>query len=100
MFEFMVKNNYAESCIQKGFIPGLSGTFEHIASMSHIINQAKLKQRSVTITLIDLRNAFGEVDHNLIKHVMKYHHIPDDVCEHVVRLYSRFYTAVTTPLIL
>ena len=50
----------------------------------------------VTITLIDLRNAFGEVDHNLIKHVMKYHHIPDDVCEHVVRLYSRFYTAVTT----
>ena len=60
MFEFMVKNNYAESCIQKGFIPGLSGTFEHIASMSHIINQAKLKQRSVTITLIDLRNAFGE----------------------------------------
>ena len=96
MFEFMVKNNYAEPCIQKGFIPGLSGTFEHIASMSHIINQAKLKQRSVTITLIDLRNAFGEVDHNLIKHVMKYHHIPDDVCEHVVRLYSRFYTAVTT----
>ena len=96
MFEFMVKNNYAESCIQKGFIPGISGTFEHIASMSHIINQAKLKQRSVTITLIDLRNAFGEVDHNLIKHVMKYHHIPDDVCEHVVRLYSRFYTAVTT----
>ena len=80
----MVKNNYAESCIQKGFIPGLSGTFEHIASMSHIINQAKLKQWSVTITLIDLRNAFGEVDHNLIKHVMKCHHIPDDVCEHVV----------------
>ena len=27
---------------------------------------------------------------------MKYHHILDDVCEHVVQLYSRFYTAVTT----
>ena len=30
-----------ESHHQKGFVPGMSGTFEHIAEMSHIINHSK-----------------------------------------------------------
>ena len=47
--------------------------------MSHIINDARRRQRSVPITLIDLHNAFGEVHHNLIEFLLKYHHIPDDV---------------------
>ena len=56
-----------ETSTQKGFTPGLSGTFEHIANMSHVINDARHRQRSVTITLIDLQNAFGEVQHHLIE---------------------------------
>ena len=65
--------------MQKGFTPRLRGTFENIASMAHIINDARRRQRSVPITLIDLQNAFGEVHHNLIEFLLKYHHIPDDV---------------------
>ena len=29
------------------------------------INKARIKQRSVVITLLDLKNVFGEVHHNL-----------------------------------
>ena len=65
VFEFLHKNKYIETSIQKGFTPGLRGTFEHIANMSHIINVKRRRQRSVPITLIDLKNAFGEVHHNL-----------------------------------
>ena len=35
-FTFLVNNGYSECHIQKGFIPGLSGTFEHIASMEFL----------------------------------------------------------------
>ena len=56
---------------------GMSGTFEHIAEMSHIINHSRKQQRSVTITLIDPKNAFGEVHHSLIQSVLRYHHISD-----------------------
>ena len=65
MFEFLHNNKYIETWKQKG-------TFEHIANMSRIINDARRRQCSVTITLIDLQNAFGEVYHNLIESVLKY----------------------------
>ena len=64
MFEFLHNNKYIETWKQKG-------TFEHIANMSRIINDARRRQCSVTITLIDLQNAFGEVYHNLIESVLK-----------------------------
>ena len=52
--------------IQKGFTPNLSGTLEHTAQIADIINKARIRQRSVVITLLDLKNAFGEVHHNLM----------------------------------
>ena len=45
---------------------GMSGVFEHIAEMSHIINYSRKQQRSVNTTLIDLKNAYGKVHHSLI----------------------------------
>ena len=60
MFAFLSVNGYIEHRIQKGFMPKLSGMYEHTAQMSHIINKARIKQRSVVITLLDLKNAFGE----------------------------------------
>ena len=64
--------------------------------MSHIINDASHKQHNVTITLIDLQNAFGEVHHNLIDTVLKYHHIPDDVIKIIRSLYSDFHITILT----
>ena len=51
----------------------MSGTYEHIANLSYLINHARKKQKNLTITLIDLRNAFGEVHHNLIDTILEYH---------------------------
>ena len=104
MFAFLSVNGYIEHRIQKGFMPKLSGTYEHTAQMSHIINKARIKQRSVVITLLDLKNAFGEVHHNLIPAVLKYHHIPHHIQQLINGLYSDFYTSIvsqhfTTPFI-
>ena len=57
IFEFLKENNYIEHNLQKGFIRKLSGTSEHTAQMGHIINKARLKQRSLIVTLLDLKNA-------------------------------------------
>ena len=43
VFEFLQKNKYIETSIQKGFTPGLRGVFEIIANMSHIINDARCR---------------------------------------------------------
>ena len=44
-------------------MPSMSGIFEHITEMSHNISHSRKQQRSVTNTLIDLKNTFGEVHH-------------------------------------
>ena len=42
MFAFLSANGYIEHRIQKGFMPKLSGTYEHTAQMAHI-NKARIK---------------------------------------------------------
>ena len=57
---FLKDNEMIVHSIQKGFTPGISGTYEHTAHMAHLINNARRKQRFLVITLIDLKNAFGD----------------------------------------
>ena len=83
--------------IKKGFTPGMSGTFQHTTHLAYLIRRAKKQQRSLTIILLDLRNAFGEVHHKLIKTVLKYDQIPEHFQNCLGSMYSDFRTtAVVT----
>ena len=59
-------------------------------------NRARIKQRLLVITLLDLKNAFGEVHHNLIKTVLDYHHIPDQIKAIIENLFTDFQTLIIT----
>ena len=96
MYRFLNKNNYIENSIQKEFVPGMTGTFEHTAHLAQMIKQAKLKQRSIVVTLLDLKNAFGEVHHNIIPVALEHHHVPEEIVNIVKSLYVQFHTTVTT----
>ena len=88
LYQFLLENNYIESKIQKGFTPKISGTLEHTSQMASVINKARIRQRSLIITLLDLKNSFGEVHHNLIFEVLKFHHIPCQVRNLIRNLYK------------
>ena len=64
IFSFLGKNAFIETETQKGFTPKISGVLEHTSMMASIIDKACIKQRSVIMTLIDLKNASGDVHHN------------------------------------
>ena len=57
----------------------MTGTYKHIAQLAHIIQQAKKKQHSLAVTLLDLKNAFVEVYNNLIPVLLDFHHVPPEV---------------------
>ena len=42
-----------------------------------MINYARHYQRNLVLSLLDLKNAFGKLGHNLITSVLQYHHVPD-----------------------
>ena len=92
----MQENNYIKCQIQKGFIQRLSSTLEHTYNLSYLIDQARIKQQPLTVTLLDLKNAFGEVDHMLIKTTLGYHHIPDFASDIILNICNYFYPTILT----
>ena len=75
IYSSLIREPIIESNIQKGFCRAIPGTIEHTELLTHIIKHAKYKQRQIIIILLDLKNAFGEVDHKLLLKVLEYHHI-------------------------
>ena len=96
LFVYLMKCNYIEANVQKRFTPGMTGTYEHTAPLAHIIRQSEKKQRSLAVTLLDLKNVFGEVHHNLIPVVLDYHRVPSELIECIMSLYKNFATTFVT----
>ena len=46
------QSNYIERNIQKGFLPKISGTYDHTRRLSQIIRHAKLKQRTLVVNIV------------------------------------------------
>ena len=96
LYRFLVKNNYIESEIQKGFWDNIPRTTEHTEMLTYMINHSRKRQRDLVITLIDLRNAFGEVHHSLLRIVLDFHHILHELRELILEMYRDFYVTIGT----
>ena len=49
------------------------------------------------MVLLDLKNAFGEVHHSLIRFSLEHHHIPAETINLIMSQYSSFYLNVSAP---
>ena len=59
--DFMVKNNYIDTKIQKGFMSEIAGCIEHSETMYQALRDAHDKKRSIAVCWVDLANAYGSV---------------------------------------
>ena len=63
-------------------------------TLTYMINHARRYQRNLVITLLDLKNAFGELDHNLITSVLHYHHVPGNIRSLIGSFYTNYAISV------
>ena len=96
LYNFVAENKYIKSNVQKGFWDDKSGCYEHTEVLTYVINHVRKKQRNFVVTLIDLKNAFGEVDHKLLAEVLKYHKVPDHIITLITSLYTDYFISVVT----
>ena len=54
------------------------------------------KTETLVVTLLDLKNAFGEVSHSLIPTVLQFHHIPREIQNIISEFYSGLSTLIAT----
>ena len=88
IYAYLEENKFVDKRIQKGFWPTLDGVFEHTQMLTQLLNEARRHQRSIIVTLLDLRNAFGEVNHKLINLTLQCHHVPKEIIDLIDDIYT------------
>jgi len=54
-----------------------------------------MNKRDMYVILLDLKNAFGEAHHSLIRFALEHHHIPAENIELIMSRYSGYFLNVT-----
>jgi len=72
----------------------VGGVMEHTELLSHLLKDAKRSQRSITVAMLDLNNAFEEVHHDLIISALRYNHLPQEFTELIKNIYDNNYITV------
>ena len=86
MAAYMTNNDYVDTSIQKGGIPGFSGCAEHTSVISQL-REAKEQKGDLTCVWLVLANAYRSVPHELIKTAISHYHIP----AHVVNITNSYF---------
>ncbi|CAC5357420.1 unnamed protein product [Mytilus coruscus] len=86
----MLENNYIDTSVQKGGVPGVSGCLEHTSVLTKIIQEAKENKGDLTVLWLDLANAYGSIPHKLVDLTLKKYHIPGKVREMLQHYFNNF----------
>ena len=97
IIDFLTTNKLLDSDTQKAFIPKVNGCVEHGYVLQEAIAHSRRKKNTLHCTFFDLADAFGSVNHELIKYTLKRNHLPECVSTYITNLYSRLSGVITGP---
>ena len=72
-------HQYLDRSVQKGFMMATPGCLEHQSKLASIIQDARMKLKSLTVCWLNLANAYSSVHHSLIDFSLKHCHAPTDL---------------------
>lgn len=90
-----MKNNFIDSSIQKGGIPGVPGCLEHTGVVTQLIREAH-EGKDLSVLWLDLANAYGSIPHKLVELALQHHHVLSKVTDLILDYYNNFRLRVTT----
>ena len=76
MTAYKTANEYINTSVQKGGVPGFSGCVEHIIAITQLVREAKINN-SLTVVWLNLANAYGSVPSQLIFKALNHYFITD-----------------------
>ncbi|CAG9571769.1 unnamed protein product [Danaus chrysippus] len=96
MTRFMLSNKYFRPNHQKGFLPGISGCLEHNTLLSESLKDARKSERQITVCWIDLENAFGSIQHELMLFALRWYNFPPLASDMIASYYSKLKFSIIT----
>ena len=94
---YMLDNAIVDPELQKGFLSGIAGVFEHILALNTIIDNARMNGHPISMTFIDLRNALVQSPTSsfwtcYIDHIS----VPAQMRTYVADMYSKLTASIST----
>jgi len=86
--EYCEKNKIINKNIQQGAMPGLNGVFTLNKRIELIREHAIKHNKKLYIIFLDLKNAYGSINHNMIEFVLKYYNFPSNVVKYLMNYYN------------
>ncbi|XP_049324773.1 uncharacterized protein LOC125789951 [Astyanax mexicanus] len=94
--DFLLKNKYIDTSVQKGGIPGVPGCLEHTGVVTQLIREAREGNGDLSVLWLDLANAYGSVPHKLVEITLNHYHIPHKIKDLILNYYGNFRLRVTS----
>ena len=64
MTKYMLSNQYIDTSVQTGGVPGVPGCIKHKSVLTKIIQDAKDNKGDLAVIWLELANAYGRIAHN------------------------------------
>ena len=93
---YLLANNFLSTDTQKGFLPKTHGCVEHTYLSTSALKDARSSSRSICISWIDLKNAFGLVRHSLIQFALDRYHLPFSFNVLIYNYYNNLLARIVT----
>lgn len=95
LMEFLLKNGYIDTSVQKGGVRGVPGCLEHTGVVSQR-REAKETRGDFAVLWLDLTNAYGSIPHKLVKEALTRHHVPETIRNLILDNYNSFRLRVSS----
>lgn len=67
MMEFLLRNSYVDTSVQKWGDPKFLGCIEHTGVVTKLIRGAREGKGDLAVLWLDLTNAYGSIPHKLVE---------------------------------
>lgn len=94
--DFLSKNSYIDTSVQKGGVPGVPGCLEHTGVVTLLIREANESKGDLAVLWLDLANAYGSIPHKLVETAQARHHVPVKICNLIMDHYNNFSARVSS----
>lgn len=88
--DYLLRNSYIDTSVQKGGIPKVPGCLEHTGVVTQLIREAQKNKGDLVVLWLDLSNAYGSIPHKLVEEALRRHHIPDKFRDLILDYYGSF----------
>ena len=89
-------NEYIDTSVQKGGVPGITGCLEHRNMIWEAIQKAKTYKKDLDVIWLDLANAFGSVPHPVILLSFLMYHLPEEISKILGTYFNSLFMPFTT----